>query len=66
MLPHYEGASQVVHTRDPLNSGPLPEILVQSFITPVSQFFIRNHGVIPFVDLAAFRLLVDGLVPDTR
>jgi sulfite oxidase len=62
MPPQNAVASQIIHTRDPLNSGPLPEILVQSFITPVSQFFIRNHGAIPFVNRAAFRLLVDGLV----
>ena len=51
-----------VHSAEPLVGGPpLPE-LRQDHITPADLFFIRNHGPIPEVDAASFRLEVDGLV----
>jgi sulfite oxidase len=49
-------------TREPLNGGPDPARLAESFLTPVSDFFVRNHGPVPALDLAAWRLRVDGLV----
>jgi sulfite oxidase len=42
-------------------SPPL-NLLRQTFITPESGFFVRNHGSIPEVDLVNYRLSVTGNV----
>jgi sulfite oxidase len=52
----------IVLTNDPYNAEPTPELLRQSFLTPVDLFYIRNHGPIPQIDAESFRLIVDGLV----
>jgi sulfite oxidase len=44
------------------NSGPPPELLRRDFVTPSDLFFTRNHGAVPVVDPAAYRLTVSGLV----
>ncbi|TPW15195.1 MAG: Sulfite oxidase [bacterium] len=46
----------------PLNGGPDPARLADSFLTPTSRFFVRNHGTIPIVDPDAFRLEISGMV----
>src|SRR5919206_998092 len=51
-----------VRQESPLNAEPEPGALIASFRTPNEQFFIRNHGDIPEVDPAAYRLTIDGLV----
>ena len=51
-----------VHSTEPLVGGPPLSVLRQDHITPADLFFIRNHGPIPEVDAASFRLEVDGLV----
>jgi len=50
----------VVHQDDPLNAEPPLEALCQSPVTPVDLFFIRNHGNMPAVDPAAYRLSVEN------
>ncbi len=52
----------IVHQRDPLNAEPPLGILPQSYITPNKNFYVRNHGSIPNVDPAAYRLKIEGLV----
>ncbi len=52
----------VVHSERPLNAEPPVERLATSLITPTRLFFVRNHGDVPDVDVAAYRLTVDGLV----
>lgn len=44
------------------NSGPPPELLRRDFITPRELFFTRNHGAVPDIDTARYRLKVSGLV----
>ncbi|EFH83930.1 sulfite oxidase [Ktedonobacter racemifer] len=55
-------ALTIVYQEQPLNAGtPLP-ILRRSFVTPQTLFFARNHGSIPAIDPATYRLRVGGMV----
>ena len=54
--------SMVVRSAEPYNAGPPLETLRTSLLTPVQLFFVRNHGTVPVVDAAAYRLTVTGLV----
>ena len=47
---------------EPFNAGPEVPALVGTFRTPAGQFFVRNHGTIPEIDLTTFRLHVGGSV----
>jgi DMSO/TMAO reductase YedYZ molybdopterin-dependent catalytic subunit len=50
-----------VITQEPENSEtPLEE--VRSWVTPTPWFFVRNHFDLPAIDLASWRLHVDGCV----
>ncbi len=50
----------LVRSTEPFNSGPPPERLRASFLTPAEDFFVRNHGEVPTVDPAAYRLRIGG------
>lgn len=52
----------LVRQARPFNAGPPPERLRAGFLTPVEDFFVRNHGDVPEVDPASYRLRVDGAV----
>ncbi len=52
----------LVRQTSPYNGGPPPDLLGRSVITPTELFFVRNHGAVPEVDSARYRLSVDGLV----
>jgi sulfite oxidase len=52
----------IVRSRAPFNAGPPAEALRGEFLTPNEWFFVRNHGDVPHVEAAKFRLAVDGLV----
>ncbi len=52
----------IIHERTPFNAEPPLKLLRQSFITPKELFYVRNHGSIPEVDLAEYRLSVTGSV----
>lgn len=52
----------IVRSEEPLNAEPALEKLIQSRITPVEHFYIRNHAATPQIDASQFRLTVDGLV----
>ena len=52
----------LIHSATPLNAEPALERLVESFITPTELFFKRNHAPAPAVDLASYRVVVDGMV----
>ena len=54
--------SLVVRSREPLNAGPPLDLLTATPITPTPLFYVRNHGPVPAIDAAAYRLAVDGLV----
>ena len=46
----------------PMNAEPELKHLVGSWETPVKHFYVRSHAPVPKVDLASFRLTVEGLV----
>ncbi|HEX2163003.1 MAG TPA: sulfite oxidase [Thermoanaerobaculia bacterium] len=52
--------SLVVYQEEPLNAG-VPAAEAAGEVTPTERFFVRNHGPVPAVDAAAYRLRVDGL-----
>src|SRR5581483_4687622 len=52
----------IVRSADPLNAEPPLITLVASEITPVKHFYVRNHGPIPKVDVASYKLRIEGLV----
>jgi sulfite oxidase len=52
----------LIRQQSPLNAGPRLGHLGASFVTPNELFFIRNHGDVPRVETAGFRLRVGGLV----
>jgi sulfite oxidase len=62
MTPFGKHSGLLVRQQEPFNGGPPAELLRRGFITPNELFFVRNHGGVPEVDPAAYRLAVDGLV----
>jgi sulfite oxidase len=52
----------VVHGQEPFNAEPPPSALAGQALTPVKAFYSRNHGPIPDLAPATWRLRVDGLV----
>lgn len=61
-MPWDKRADMIVHGSDPFNAEPPPSALAGAPITPRDAFYVRNHGRVPDVDLAAWRLRVDGPV----
>jgi sulfite oxidase len=53
---------QLVRDDQWYNSGPPPELLRQSFVTPKELFFTRNHGAVPQIDPESYRLRISGMV----
>lgn len=53
----------IVRQVEPYNAGPSLDRLCRSELTPKELFFVRNHGNIPRVDPATYRLTVEGAVP---
>lgn len=51
-----------VHEQDPFNAEAVTRRLARSFLTPVEDFYSRNHGPIPELDPERWSLRVDGLV----
>jgi sulfite oxidase len=51
----------VFRQKSPPNGGPPLPKLVEQFITPEADFFLRIHAGIPLVDPTTFRLTVCGL-----
>jgi hydroxyacylglutathione hydrolase len=52
----------VVWSEEPLNAETPLNLLGRAAVTPNELFFVRNHGPIPEVDPASYRLTVGGLV----
>lgn len=52
----------IVRQEEPFNGGPPADLMAQAAVTPTSLFFVRNHGGVPKVDPATYRLSVGGLV----
>ncbi|MEZ6065942.1 MAG: molybdopterin-dependent oxidoreductase [Planctomycetaceae bacterium] len=51
-----------VHTEVPLNAEPPLDRLIQHWITPIENFYVRSHAPNPEVDRESYRLTVEGLV----
>ena len=51
----------IVHSPRPLDLETPPELL-DSWITPISRFFVRSHFYIPNVEASRWQLSVEGLV----
>lgn len=52
----------IIRSRQPFNGGPPLPRLAEQFVTPVPLFFVRNHGSVPAINPATYRLRVGGLV----
>ena len=52
----------IVRAQTPFNAEPQLNRLVEDYLTPVDQFFVRSHAPVPRTDLETFRLTVEGLV----
>lgn len=52
----------VVHNSDPYNAEPARDALAEHHVTAIDTFYSRNHGPVPAIDAATWRLRVDGLV----
>ncbi|WP_426509536.1 sulfite oxidase [Dactylosporangium sp. McL0621] len=52
----------VVYQMEPFNAEPPPAALAGQALTPIDTFYSRNHGPIPDIDPAEWRLDVGGLV----
>lgn len=52
----------MVKERTPFNGEPPLECLPRSAITPIADFFARNHGNIPHLDADDYRLAITGMV----
>ena len=51
----------LLHSPRPLDLETPPELL-DSWITPVSRFFVRNHFYIPQIEVSRWELAIEGLV----
>jgi sulfite oxidase len=60
MTPSDEHPELTVHQREPFNAGPPLRELPRAFVTPMKLFFVRNHGEVPAIDAAGYRLVVAG------
>ena len=54
-------SDMVVHGEDPFNAEP-PRAALDSPVTPLDAFYVRNHGPVPELDPSSWRLRVDGLL----
>ncbi len=55
-------ATRLRHDPDGLNSAGDPSVVARTLETPVEHFFTRSHARPPVVDVATWRLEVDGCV----
>lgn len=55
-------ADMVVHSEEPYNAEPPRTALAGHRLTPADAFYVRNHGPVPRIDPASYRLDLDGLL----
>lgn len=55
-------ADMIIHGEDPFNAESPPAALDRTPLTDVASFFTRNHGPIPDIAAADWRLTIDGQV----
>jgi sulfite oxidase len=56
----------LVRSESPFNAEPDPTALVKEWITPLSYFYVRNHGDTPELDSKGYQLSIEGLVGKPR
>jgi sulfite oxidase len=61
-MPCGKHSAFIIRSPEPLNGGPPLDLLSQSEVSPLDLFFVRNHGPIPVIDPADYRLVVGGMV----
>lgn len=52
----------IFRTTDPRNAEPELNKLIASWLTPTKHFYVRSHAPNPEVDVAKFRVQIDGMV----
>jgi sulfite oxidase len=52
----------IVRSAAPRNAEPPLGLLAAADVTPVERFYVRNHGPVPEIAAADFRLRIEGLV----
>lgn len=52
----------IVHTENPFNAETSLDRLLEHWLTPVEDFYVRDHAPRPQVDLEGFRVSIEGLV----
>lgn len=64
--PHSSVANEelIVHEKEPANLES-PPFLLQSFITPSEQFFVRSHFKRPDISVESWKLKIEGAVDRT-
>ncbi len=62
MTPPGKHPDLVAWSEEPLNLETPPPLLAHRDVTPTDLFYVRNHGAVPEVDAASYRLEVGGLV----
>ncbi|CAB0003846.1 unnamed protein product, partial [Nesidiocoris tenuis] len=50
----------VPSNKKPFNAEPLPERLIENYITPTEYFYVRNHLPVPVVDLSNYAIEIEG------
>jgi sulfite oxidase len=59
---HGKRADLIVHEHEPFNAETPRAALAAGPLTATDAFYVRDHGPVPEIDPAAWRLRVDGLV----
>ena len=62
MALHGKDPRLLIRQEKPFNGGPPPDEMRRTFVTPSEFFFVRNHGEVPTIEAASFRLEVEGAV----
>lgn len=55
-------ADLIVHEHEPFNAEPPRAALAEAPVTSTDAFYVRNHGPVPNVDAAGWRVRIGGLV----
>ena len=57
-------ADLIYRTKAPRNGEPRLDKLVENWITPTPQFYIRSHGANPGIVATEFRVSIEGMVEE--
>ncbi|HEY1275620.1 MAG TPA: sulfite oxidase [Thermoleophilaceae bacterium] len=62
MALHGKRADLIVHSQEPFNAETGAAALAEGAVTATDAFYVRDHGAVPEIDPATWRLCVHGLV----